>query len=180
MSKSEKEKMLSGEPYFPPDAELCQMRDRAKLLVRKFNATGEQDILGNLFEQTLEKVTINTPFFCDYGCNIKFGKNVFVNFNCTFLDCAEIEIGDNCMIAPDVKLYTAIHPTNPEERNTEIETAKPIKIGPNCWIGGGAIILAGVEIGEGTTIGAGSVVTRNIPSRVIAVGNPCRVIKKID
>jgi len=179
MVKSEKEKMLAGEPYNPLDSELAAISGATKSLLLKFNTSNDQTLLESLFKQKLDGVKVVAPFFCDYGQNIKFGKNVFVNFNCTFLDCAEIEIGDNCMIASDVKLYTATHPINPEERNSGLESAKPIKIRANCWIGGGAIILPGVEIGEGTTIGAGSVVTKNIPSRVVAVGNPCKVVKEV-
>jgi maltose O-acetyltransferase len=126
----------------------------------------------------MSSVVIMPSFYCDYGENIKFGKNVFVNYNCVFLDCNEIEIGDNVFIAPGVQLYTALHPINPEQRNTLTESARKIKIGANCWIGGGSIILPGVEIGEGTTIGAGSVVTKNIAPRVVACGNPCTVIRE--
>ena len=177
--KTVKEKMLAGEIFTPKDKELGMLRDKASDILRKFNATNDEELLKDLFKQDLQNVKINPPFFCDYGENIKFGKNVFINYNCVFLDCAEIIIGDNCDIAPNVQIYTVNHPINPIERNSGINIAKPVKIGARCWIGGGAIILPGVEIGEGSTIGAGSVVTKSIPPGCLAVGNPCKVVRKI-
>lgn len=179
MEKSEKEKMLSGEEYIAFDPELNEMRRTTAQATMKFNTTGETKYINEIFKNEFEGLMLSPPFYCDYGENVKFGKNVFVNFNCSILSCAEVEIGDNCYIAPNVQLYTAIHPTEPERRNEAINLAKPIKIGANCWLGGGVIVLAGVEIGEGTTIGAGSVVTKNIPPRCIAVGNPCKVLRSI-
>src|SRR5574344_832154 len=177
MLKTEKEKMLSGETYYAEDEKLQSMRERAQRLLQRFNTHYDKAVLEDLFMQKLDGVIINPPFFCDYGETIKFGKNVFVNYNCTFLSCNDIKIGANTFIGPNVQLYTAIHPLNPEERITGFESAKPITIGENCWLGGGVIVLPGVEIGEGSTIGAGSVVTKNIPSRCVAVGNPAKVIK---
>lgn len=127
----------------------------------------------------MKNFTIHPPFCCDYGENITIGENIFINFNCSILSCAKVEIGDNCWIGPNVQIYTAIHPVEPKKRNTGIGSAKPIKIGKDCWLGGGVIILPGVEIGEGSTIWTGSVVTKNIPPNSIAVGNPCKVIRKI-
>lgn len=179
MAKTEREKMITGEEYFPFGEELVNSRKRAQDLFLKFNITGEQSILPDLFQQKLNGVRVNPPFHCDYGENIKLGENVFINFNCTFLSCAEIFIGDNTWVGPCVQIYTAIHPLEPEKRNTAIGSAKSVIIGKDCWIGGGVIILPGIEIGEGTTIGAGSVVTKNIPAGVVAAGNPCKVIRKI-
>lgn len=175
--KTEKEKMLSGEKYFAFNPELQSMREKTYKATLFYNTTGSKKYLTKLFGHDYEGLIINPPFYCDYGTNIKFGKNVFMNFNCTVLACAEIEIGDNCYIGPNVQLYSAIHPLNPVERNKSINLAKPIKIGKNCWLGGGVIVLPGVEIAEGTTIGAGSVVTKNIPPYCVAAGNPCRVLR---
>lgn len=179
MTKTEKEKMLACEEYIAFEPELNEMRRKTFEATMKFNTTGDKKYLDEIFEQKFEGLKLNPPFYCDYGTNMKFGKNVFMNFNCSALSCAEIEIGDNCYIGPNVQLYTAIHPTNPEKRNKAINLAKPIKIGANCWLGGGVIVLPGVEIGEGSTIGAGSVVTKNISPRTVAAGNPCRVIREV-
>lgn len=122
---------------------------------------------------------INPPFYCDYGSRIKIGKNVFINYNCTILDCAEVTIGDNCQFAPNVSLFTAGHPLHPVSRNSQYEYAKPIHIGDNVWLGGGTIVLPGVTIGSNTVIGAGSVVTHDIPAWSAAAGNPCRVLRAI-
>lgn len=180
MIKTEKEKMLSGEEYIAFDDELNALRKRTYEATMKFNTTGDKKFIEEIFCQKFDNFMLNPPFYCDYGENVKIGKNVFMNFNCSILSCAEVEIGDNCYIAPNVQLYTAIHPLDPEERNKGINLAKPIKIGANCWIGGGVVILPGVEIGEGTTIGAGSVVAKNIPSRVVAVGSPCKVARYLE
>ncbi len=176
---SEKDKMLSGEDYFASTKELESMRKTSQTLWAQYNTTGDITLLEKLFKQQLANVTINPPFHCDYGETIKFGKKVFINYNCTFLSCGGIEIGDNTFIGPHVQIYTAIHPLDPKDRNTGIGRTKKVKIGANCWLGGGVIILPGVEIGEGSTIGAGSVVTKNIPPGIIAWGNPCKVMKKI-
>lgn len=179
MAKTEREKMIASEKYMAFDSELCAMRERSFGATMKFNTTGDKSLVENIFLQKFENFVLNPPFYCDYGENIKIGKNVFINFNCSVLSCANVDIGDNCYIAPNVQLYTAIHPLNPDERNKAINFAKPIKIGANCWLGGGVIVLPGVKIGEGTTIGAGSVVTKNIPSNCVAVGNPCKVLRYI-
>ena len=124
-------------------------------------------------------IDIQTPFFCDYGCHIEVGNNFFANFNCIFLDCNYIKMGNNVFLGPAVQIYTAFHPVAAEERIKGPELALPVIIGDNVWIGGGSIICAGLTIGSNTTIGAGSVVVRDIPSGVVAAGNPCRVIRTI-
>ena len=184
-SQTEREKMLAGELYFANDPDLMLARQRASKLTRFYNNTTEeqlenrQEILLELFGKMGNNVQINPPFYCDYGCYIKLGNNVYMNYNCIILDCNWVEIGDNVLFAPNVQIYTAYHPVEPEIRLTGNELAAPIKIGHNVWIGGGAIICPGVEIGNNTTIGAGSVVVNNIPERVVAVGNPCRVIRTL-
>lgn len=177
--KSELEKMLAGEKYFAFDEELSAMRARTFASTMKFNTTGDKALYKEIFLKDFENLTINPPFYCDYGEHFKLGKNVFINFNCSFLSCAYIEIGDNCYLGPNVQVYTAIHPINPEERNKAVNMAEPVKIGKDCWLGGGVIVLPGVEIGDGCTIGAGSVVTKNIPPYSVAAGNPCRVLRKV-
>jgi len=177
--KSEREKMLSGEEYFAKDEDLAKSRKRSFENSIKYSATCEIKYLEKVLQRKIENFTIHPPFCCDYGENIKIGKDVFINFNCSILSCAEVEIGDNCWIGPNVQIYTAIHPIEPQKRNTGIGSAKPVSIGKDCWLGGGVIILPGVKIGEGSTIGAGSVVTKDIPPHCVAVGNPCRVIRKL-
>ena len=177
--KTEREKMLAGEEYLPTCQQLQSLRQRAKALVMKYNLEPKDEILEQLFKAKFKNLVIEPPFFCDYGENIEFGENVFMNYNCVILDCAKVKIGSNCFFGPHVQLYTACHPIEIEKRNALIETAKPITIGNNCWIGGNSVILAGVEIGDNVTIGASSVVTKSIGPNCVAVGNPCRVIKKI-
>lgn len=179
MTKTEKEKMLEGILYNPNSKELKLLRENSRMLFREYNLKPDKKILKKLFKQTLQNVIIEPPFYCDYGENIEFGKNIFINFNCIFLDCAKIKIGDKTLIGPNVQIYTAEHPIKPTERKKGRESARPITIGKNCWIGGGAIILAGVEIGDNSIIGAGSVVTKPIPPNSLAFGNPCKIIKKI-
>lgn len=177
--KTEYEKMISGELYKSNDKELVKMREEMRKTFREFNITADQNMLEKIFKQKLDGVFIEPPFHCDYGVNIELGKNVYMNFGVTILDCAKVKIGDNCMIAPSVQIYTAAHPIDAEARNTFAEYALPITIGKNCWIGGSAVILPGVTIGDNCVIGAGSVVTKNIPANSVAVGNPARVIKEI-
>nr|WP_319400736.1 sugar O-acetyltransferase [uncultured Carboxylicivirga sp.] len=160
--------------------ELVTMRKEASYLTLKFNTSGDKNYLEQLFERNLDDVNINPPIHCNYGSDkIKFGKKVFINFNCTFQPFGGIEIGDNAFIGPNVQMYTAIHPTDPELRTKGDSSTSKIVIGNDVWIGGGAVILPGVTIGDGASIGAGSVVTKNIPPRSVAVGNPCRVIKTV-
>lgn len=182
--KTEKEKMLAGELYDPLEPELSRERDRCRDLCLLLNATREdqkqerQSILTELFGRETD-AWVQPPFFCDYGTNISMGTKVFFNFNCVVLDCARVTIGDNVLFAPSVQIYTATHPINAVERRKWLESAKPITIGSDVWVGGGAIICPGVTIGDRTVIGAGSVVTRDIPPDVMAAGNPARVIREL-
>jgi maltose O-acetyltransferase len=178
-------KMLAGEPYDPLDAELVAMRNRARDLCQDLNATRELDvelrrgILTQLFGAGGDSVWMQPPFFCDYGSHIHLGQRVFFNFNCVVLDVCEVRIGDFTLFGPAVQIYTATHPMNAELRRKQ-ESGKPITIGSDVWVGGGAIICPGVTIGSKSVIGAGSVVTRDIPAGVFAAGNPCRVIREIN
>lgn len=180
MNKTEKEKMLSGEPYIAFNGELDEMRRATAAATMKFNTGGGPACVKDIFRRSFPGLILNPPFYCDYGENVHLGSNVFINFNCSILACARVVIGDHCYIGPNVQLYTAIHPLDPEERNKGVNMARPINIGANCWLGGGVIILPGVDIGEGSTVGAGSVVTRSIPPRSLAAGNPCRVLRSLD
>ena len=191
---TEREKMLSGELYDPTDKELEQLRLNARKLARKYNLTDEDQpeeqaqILQELLPTTEELPYLQAPVYFDYGCNTFFGKFSSANFNFTCLDVCEIHIGDNVMIGPNVTLATPMHPLLPEERNIRkredgsfynLEYAKPITIKDNCWLASNVVVCGGVTIGEGCVIGAGSVVTRDIPPYSLAAGNPCRVIRKI-
>jgi len=183
--KSEKELMLAGELYDAFDEELTRERNRAKELIFEINHTKptDKEKIQNLFKDLIvhkEIFHIEPPFFCDYGYNIQVGDNFYANHNCIILDVNRVSIGDNTLLAPYVQIYSATHPTDPAERLTGREFAKPITIGNNVWIGGGAIICPGVTIGNNVTIGAGSVVTKDIPDNMIAAGNPCKIIKSID
>ncbi len=190
---TEREKMLAGKLYDCGDRELLSRWHKAKNLVRDYNRTDSENmaekdrILAELLGGRGANLWITAPFFADYGDNIYFGNNCEVNMNCVFLDDNRITIGDNALIAPNVQIYTAFHPTNAKDRFGEpkedgsfafckTQTA-PVTIGNNVWIGGGAIIMPGVTIGDNVVIGAGSVVTRDVPSNKIACGNPCRVIR---
>lgn len=182
--KSEKEKMLSGENYDGGDSQLVAERLLARELCFKFNQASPTSI--KVREEIIDKlINIKKPyhieanFNCDYGYNINAGKNFYANFNCTILDTAAVVIGDNVLLGPNVSIYTAAHPTDPKERLDMVEFAKPVSIGSNVWIGGGAIICPGVSIGDNVTIGAGSVVVKDIPTNTIAVGNPAKVIKHL-
>lgn len=183
---TEKEKMLAGMVYSAVDRQLLEELNAVKEVIHKYNAlfpadnAGRlgilKDLLGHIAD---EEIIINQPFYCDYGKQISVGKRFFANFHFTVLDEAKVTIGDDCFIGPNVSIYTACHSTDPTERNTRKEWAEPVTIGNNVWIGGSVTILPGVTIGDNVTIGAGSVVTKDIPSNVVAVGNPCRVIKEI-
>lgn len=191
---TERGKMLAGQLYDCGDPELLTQWHRAKDLMRDYNRTNSADlaekerILGELLGGRGKNLWITAPFYVDYGNNIYFGDNCEVNMNCTFLDDNRIVIGDHALIAPNVQIYTAFHPTNPYDRFGEpredgsfafcrTQTA-PVIIGDHVWIGGGVIIMPGVTIGDNVVIGAGSVVTKDIPSNVIAYGNPCRVVRE--
>ena len=179
---TERERMLAGELYDPMDPELVSARNRARDLCQDLNATreGQADerrrILRELFGAGGDAVWMQPPFFCDYGANIYLGTKCFFNFNCVVLDVCPVRIGDYTLFGPAVQIYTATHPMDAVLRRTR-EFAKPITIGSDVWVGGGAIILPGVTIGSRVVIGAGSVVTRDIPDDVFAAGNPCRVIR---
>lgn len=183
--RSEREKMLQGEPYLATDSELTGQRVSARRLWRRYNASDPDDtsqrtaVLRQLLGSIADDVLIEPPFYCDYGSQIHLGAGVFINMNCVFLDPAPITIGAQTFFGPNVQLYTATHPLDAAERVAGPESALPITIGSRVWIGGGTIVLAGVTIGDDTTIGAGSVVTRDIPSGVVAVGNPCKVIRSL-
>ena len=176
--------MLAGELYDPLDAALVQARKRARDLCQELNTAREDEgearrrILKELFGKGGESVWMQPPFFCDYGSNILLGERVFFNFNCVVLDVCRVTVGDFTLFGPAVQIYTAMHPMNAELRRKQ-EFGKPIEIGSDVWVGGGAIICPGVKIGSKTVIGAGSVVTRDIPEGVFAAGNPCRVIREI-
>jgi maltose O-acetyltransferase len=182
--KSERDKMLAGEPYDALDPELVSARARARDLCQDLNATRESQeeerraILRQLFARGGDTVWMQPPFFCDYGSNIELGERVFFNFNCVVLDVCKVEIGDFSLFGPAVQIYTPLHPFDAEQRRRE-EFGKPVRIGSDVWVGGGAIILPGVRIGSRSVIGAGSVVTRDIPDGVFAAGNPCRVIREV-
>ena len=181
---TERDKMLAGQMYDPFDAELVAARVRARDLCQQLNATRESDeaerrhVLRELFGKGGDSVWMQPPFYCDYGVNIELGERVIFNFNCIVLDVCPVRIGDFTLCGPAVQIYTALHPLNAELRRRE-EFGKPVDIGSDVWVGGGAMILAGVTIGSRAVIGAGSVVTRDVPEGVFAAGNPCRVIRAI-
>lgn len=181
---TERQKMLAGKFYDPMDSELVEGRTRARDLCHALNNSRDADqnerrsILIKLFGRAGESVWMQPPFFCDYGVNIELGERVFFNFNCVVLDVCSVRIGDFTLFGPAVQILTPMHPWNAIERRKE-EFGKPIEIGSDVWVGGGAIILPGVRIGSRTVIGAGSIVTRDIPDGVFAAGNPCRVVREV-
>jgi len=182
--RSEREKMLGGELYDPLDAELVAGRERARDLCQALNATREADesarsqILRKLIGRGGDSVWMQPPFFCDYGTNIELGERVFFNFNCVVLDVCAVKIGSYTLFGPAVQILTPMHPFNAELRRRQ-EFGKPVEIGSDVWVGGGALILPGVRIGSRAVIGAGSVVTRDVPDGVFAAGNPCRVVREV-
>ena len=174
--------MLAGELYDALDAELVAARGRARDLCQALNATREAEqaerrsILRELFGKGGDSVWMQPPFFCDYGTNIELGERVFFNFNCVVLDVSRVRIGSFTLFGPAVQIYTPMHPMDAARRRKQ-EYGKPVEIGDDVWVGGGAIILPGVRIGARAVIGAGSVVTRDVPEGMFAAGNPCRVIR---
>ena len=182
---TEKEKMTAGVLYNSTDNELSQDRINAKKLCHKYNNLEpdnyekRKEILKQLFGKTKENFWIEPIFWCDYGYNIEIGENFYSNHNLVILDPAKVKFGDNVFIAPDCGFHTAGHPIDAQRRNQGLEYAWPITVGNNVWIGAGVHVCPGVTIGNNVVIGAGSVVTRNIPDNVIAVGNPCRVLREI-
>jgi len=179
---TEKEKMLAGQLYYPYDEELTEMRLIARLITEEFNSASAKNkhkritLLKKLFGSTGDKIYIEPDFRCDYGCNIHVGNNFYANYNCVILDVAEVRIGDNCMIAPQVGIYTATHPINAKERNKGLEYGLPVTIGNNCWIGGMAAINPGVTLGDNVVVATGAVVTKSFGSNVIIGGNPAKIL----
>ncbi len=180
--KTEKEKMLEGELYLASDPELIKERENARRLTRLFNETVETEnsrrliLLKELFGSTGKDIYIEPSLRCDYGSNIHVGENFYANFDSVFLDVCEIRIGDNCMIAPGVHIYTATHPLDPLERISGVEYGKPVTIGDNVWIGGRAVINPGVTIGNNVVIASGAIVTKDVPNNVVVGGNPAKII----
>ena len=183
--KTEKEKMLAGELYDPLDPVLTDERLQTRLLIKALNDTREDEveernqILKKLIPGAGDGLWLQPPFYCDYGSNMKVGDKVFFNFNCIVLDVAPVTIGNRAMFGPNVQIYTATHPLDHKERSSGLEYAKPIVIGDDVWVGGSAVICPGVMIGDRSVIGAGSVVTKDIPADVFAAGNPCKVIRSL-
>ncbi len=182
---NQKERMLAGLPYKAWLDGLREERMENKLKIHEYNLTRPDDkkkmkeMIKNILGKTGEDVCVEQPFRCDYGKNIEVGNNFFANYNCVILDVAKVTIGKNVMFAPNVSIYTAGHPIHPESRNSGYEYGIPVTIGDNVWVGGSVVINPGVKIGNNVVIGSGSVVTKDIPDNVIAVGNPCRVIREI-
>ena len=182
---SEKEKMISGKPYKASDGELLKERQYVKEQIFDFNTlrpneiVKRNEVLKKILGKTKTTFFIEQPFRCDYGYNIEIGENFYSNYNLIILDCARVKIGDNVMIGPNVSFYTAGHPVHYEKRNTELEHAFPIIIGNNVWLGGNVVINPGITIGDNSVIGSGSVVTKDIPGNMIAIGNPCKVLREL-
>lgn len=183
--EQEWQKMLQGEVYEATHPEFLRRLEETRDQLWEYNSlrpsehARREEIIRGLLGSCGEQFHINQPFRCDYGCNIYIGENFFANFNLTILDEAEVRIGNNVFIGPNVSMYTACHPLEPEVRNTGVEWAEPITIGNNVWIGGGATILPGVTVGDNAVIGAGSVVTRDVPGNTVVAGNPAKVIRQV-
>ncbi|MVT08262.1 sugar O-acetyltransferase [Chitinophaga tropicalis] len=184
--KTEKEKMLAGELYNALDEQLSKERTNARLLLKKLNDASPDDnetmtdALQELIPNAGKDLWIQPPFYCDYGYNIEVGDKVFFNFNCVVLDVMKVTIGSRTLFGPNVQIYTATHPVDADERASGLEYAKPIVIGEDVWVGGSVVICPGVTIGSRSIIGAGSVVTKDIPDDVFAAGNPCKVIRVLN
>ena len=182
--RSDKEKMLAGELYRSMGPELTGERQTVQRLLAQYNATdagdaaGRMALLRRLLGAVGDGADTQPRFHCDYGYNIRLGRNCFINYNCVFLDCAAIEIGDDLQMGPAVQLYAATHPLDRAQRVAGWESARPIRIGNGVWVGGGAIVLPGVTIGDGCVVGAGSIVTHDLPPGSLAVGNPARLLQK--
>jgi maltose O-acetyltransferase len=180
LSKTEKQKMLAGEPYRPGDAEIAADQAANKVWLVRYNAalalpgSERHALLSERLEHVGTGAVIRPPFFCDYGYNIRLGDGVFLNFNCVILDVVEVTIGDRTQIGPAVQMYAADHPRDAAMRRSGLEFGRPVRIGNDAWIGGGAIILPGITIGDGAVIGAGSVVTRDVAEGQTVMGNPAR------
>ncbi|MBM7024392.1 sugar O-acetyltransferase [Clavibacter zhangzhiyongii] len=183
--RSNRERMLAGDPYIADDPESVRIAQRAVRLADAYHRAAVEDeaaarpLLEELLGSLGEDASVKPPLFVDYGENIRIGARTFVNCNLTALDVAAITIGEDCQIGPNVQLLTPTHPIDPGPRRDKLEAARPITIGDNVWLGGGVIVCPGVRIGDDSVIGAGSVVTRDVPAGVVAVGNPARVIREI-
>lgn len=179
----QKERRDLGMAYISDESVMEEQKECRKILYRLNHMDGSDfEGIGRIVKELLgrsEDAFINPPFYCDYGSHIEVGKNLFMNYNCTIIDVAKVTIGDNCLMGPNIAIYTAGHPVHPVSRNTLYEYGVEVSIGDNVWIGGNTVITPGVHIGSNTVIGAGSVVTRDIPDWVIAAGNPCRVIRPV-
>jgi len=182
---TEFEKMLSNKLYWSADKDLIKMREDARKITRLYNQTKKRQnkyrkkLLKKLFGKTGSEFLVEPPFYCDYGFNIYIGENFYANFDCIILDVNKVNIGNNVFFGPRVCIYTAGHPIDADVRNTLLEYGKPIKIGNNVWIGGNTIINPGITVGNNVVIGSGSIITKDIPENVIAVGNPCKVLRLI-
>lgn len=182
---TEYDKMIVGKLYDPCDQELIELRRNARILTEQINASSVRDFhqriewIKSLFGSHGKSVNVEPNFHCDYGINIHVGENFFANFDCVILDVAKVTIGDNCMIGPQVGIYTATHPLDPTERNAGLELGRPIQIGKNCWIGGHAIINPGVTLGDNVVVASGAVVTKSFGDNVVLGGNPAKVIKSL-
>lgn len=178
--KTEKEKMLAGELYYASDYQLQKEHELAQNILHEFNNSidiNRSEILKNLFGKTGENFCVKPTFHCDYGYNIYVGENFFANYDCVILDVCKVTIGDNCMIAPKVCIYTATHPLDPELRISGLEFGKPVTIGNNVWLGGSSVITPGVTIGDNVVVAAGAVVVKDVPNNVVVGGNPAKIIK---
>lgn len=186
LMKTEKEKMLAGELYDALDKQLADDRLRTRLLLKALNDGREDDtvlrahVLKELIPRAGEGLWLQPPFYCDYGYNMVIDEKVFFNFNCVVLDVTYVTIGSRTLFGPNVQIYTATHPLNYKERASGLEYAKPITIGEDVWVGGSVVICPGVTIGDRCVIGAGSVVTKDIPADTFAAGNPCKVIRTLE
>jgi maltose O-acetyltransferase len=184
-TRSQRERMLAGDLYVADDPQLAAESRRAAMLMQQFNASDPADpptrraLLSELLGSFGEGTEIRPPLYCDYGYQIRVGARTFINYGAVLLDVAAIIIGDDVQIGPNVQLLTPTHPLDPEARRAKLEAARPITIGHNVWLGGGVIVLPGVSIGENTVVGAGAVVTKDLPANVVAVGNPARVIRQL-
>jgi maltose O-acetyltransferase len=182
---TEREKSLAGELYSPADHELRKLHLRAKKLFGKYNKIDPSNekklrkLVKKILGKTGEKAFIQPPFYCDYGINIEVGESFFANYGCVILDVNIVKIGKNCMIAPNVKIFSATHPVRAEERYNGVEYGFPVTIGDNCWIGGGSIINPGVTIGNNVVVGSGSVVTKSFGDNVVIAGNPAKIIRHL-
>ena len=182
---TEKEKMLAGELYIAADAELTTAYARAQRILASFNTTRGDDVgtlrqlLAELVGHLGAEAIVKPSLRCDYGFNISIGARTFVNYDCVFLDCNTITIGEDVQIAPGVHIYTATHPLDAATRRAGLESAEPVTIGDGVWLGGRSVICPGVTIGDNTVVGAGSVVTKSLPANVLAVGQPCRPVRDL-